>query len=217
MRGIRQIRCYGSRFDPDDFKDKGWRGWWIRVLNRLRVSLEFSVIYHVLRVQAERGGDLVDLNSVLKTYQEDVAQERQTHFKQPTKFDPPINSSVEGHIKEMHRQGSLESPSDLTARILDRYAASKRSRRYANARGRYVIQEVNTDPIDATETHPEEEPTHVRTAEQRGRILPISPELATELEFTEIDVARAAERLQSVEQIRKSADAAEEHQRSVLS
>jgi hypothetical protein len=180
--------------------------------------LECRVIYHVLLFQSARFGDLVDLNAVMQTYQEDVTRAKETHFKQPRpKPLPATNASVEGHIKEMHRQGSLESPRELTARIMDRYAADPRSRRYAAARGRYVIMEAEETPaaVDATETISEE--TTNDRAERKGRILHISPELAAELSLSEAELARARDRLQSTEQIHASIAAAEEHQRSVLS
>lgn len=222
MKNIELIRCYGARFDPENFRGKGVRGWWIRCLNRLRFWVECRVIYHVLIMQAKRFGELADLNAVLREYQEDVQRAKETHFKQPrVKPAPPANASVEGHLKEMHRQGALESPRELTARILARYAADTRSRRYAHARGRYVIYETEetVDAADAAETHGEETPD-VRptvTHERKGRILPISPALAAELDSTEAQSALARERLRSAEQIRESIAAAEEHQRSVLS
>lgn len=219
MKGVRFIRCYGAKFSPEDFKGKGLRGWWIRVLNSLRFYLECRVIYHVLRFQSEKFGDLVDRNAVMQMYEDDV-QATKTHIKQERpRQTSATNASVEGHIKEMHRQGAHESPREQTARILERYAADPRSRRYASARGRYVIQEAeSTVTAHAAEVSSEKESQHVRTeSERKGRILPINDALAAELNKSQIDYARAAERLQSAEQIRLSAEAAEEHQRSVLS
>lgn len=237
MQGLYQIRCYGKYYDPDEFKTRGWRGWWVGVLNRARYWLECKVVFHVLKIKAQPlGNDLVDMSAVIDRFEQDAKQERM-HFKQQRpRMVLSTNASLDGHLRNLHKPNSVENPRDVTARIMDRYAADPRTKRYAFGRNRRMVMEAEST-IQEIQTHGEEtksvQPINGREKSRQatGRVRSTIPPEYAEEDFSGFvgdiedgtthepdDPSLVAERLGSTsERAREAAAAATEHQRSVLS
>lgn len=234
MENLYRIRYYGKRYDPYELKTKGWRGWWIWLLNEVRFRVELRVMRQVLIFQAKKLGDLADLNAAMETFESDVQPMRQHIKDRPMlKTDPPFTGSVQGHLKEMRKPGRVQSLSDITARTMNNYAAGPRQRRYVMNRAHRVMMEAETlgETTHGQDTDvPSESPSSSDRSEpafRLGKARPVHPEygasiLTTEAELSpedgEAEDPLAAERVAGArEDYYRFANAAEEHQRSILS
>lgn len=221
-----RIRYYGHRYDPREFKVKGWRGWWIWLLNELRFKLELRVMRQVLVFQAKRLGNIVDLNAALDTFESDVRAVRQHVATTAAKPAPAHTGSVLGHTKEL-RQAKVESLRDITARVMNNYAADPRQRRYALGRRHRVMMEADTPSLqEISNAQADTESGFTHSIGQQGepfragRARPVHPEYAAEILSTEAESPLAAERIQSIRAASRHRDIAHattQHQRRVLS
>jgi len=207
MKDLHRIRCYGKYYEPTEFKKRGWRGWWIRVLNRCRFWLECKVVYNVLRLTAQAIGEtLVDVKSVLREFESDL-QTEQEHFTQPRpRMGLSSTGSAEGHLRELEKhKNALPNPREQTAQILQRYGADHRSRRYAFSRNSKIMMEAELPQPEEIITHGETvtpfqssrrseserqpgrkaviNPIPFAGSSTTGRVRPIHPEYAEE-DFT---------------------------------
>lgn len=188
MKNLHRIRFYSKQIDPEIFKNKGWRGWWIRVLNRVRFWIECRVIYHVMVHQAGvLGKDVVDVNAAITAFEQEEKQEAaRLSFKQTRSraTSVPTGGSIEHHLKATKK---VEHPSQTTERILERYAADPRTQRYAWSRNRHILMEAETNENNPENTHgqvnAESHVSRTRAGAEGNtkRVRPIHPEYAAEI------------------------------------
>jgi hypothetical protein len=244
-----QIRHNENYYAPDNFKHHGVRGWWIRVLNRARFWLECKVAFHVfvlLSKQESVGPQNVYNSATIRSVAKETTPGH-VHLSEPrSKASLPTDASVEGHLKALHRRGSVEHPRDITARAMARYAADPNTRRYAFGRNHRIMMEAETETQETeangkeeSGAQPESHSESPRPARGQGWVRPVHPEYAADIidpdDFPDSDeeVADApddsdedgpepedpieADRLRARYHISEAAHAATQHQRSVLS
>jgi hypothetical protein len=232
MKNYRRIRCYGNYYEPERFQNHGLRGWWIRVLNAVRFWLECKVVFHVLKVDMDKLGDLVDKKKVVDQFTADVEAEKAQQFRESRRPSVPTTGSAEGHLKEIRKPGAVTHPSVLTEQTLKRYAADPRSRRYALGRNSYTIMEAEpTTPQEiahvpersqageSSVSRKEGAGTTVNFVPPKRYARPVHPEYAGSPESenrriaAEDNPATVAERLSSGARAREDAPEVEKHQR----
>jgi hypothetical protein len=127
---IQNIHLYGEAWTPEYFKQFGVRGWWIRFLNRLRWSLELRVNWHVMVVLGQATDR--DLSQMQVGLQEQYVPtyEIKDNFGKP--YAPPTSESTP----------RARTTAEETNRVLARFLAPSRSKRYASSRHRRPVYEA---------------------------------------------------------------------------
>lgn len=136
---MHRVRYYNQLIEPSYFR--GLRGFWIRVLNRIRMMIEFRVAKHVLKYLAkEDGHSRPRLNTLLKEFRQDVKEEKELLRQEPSatvsSFDgeQPASSAAE-------KIGSRRGTEAALARLM----AGPRSKRYTKQRDRHTFLDLEGD------------------------------------------------------------------------
>jgi hypothetical protein len=229
VKNLHWIRCYGKQFNPEDFKGRGLRGWWVRVLNRLRFLLERRVVCHTLILLAsDTVGDLADHNAIVNEVERDTQPKRTRFAERRVRFTVPSTGSIDGHRQLLKDPGRIENPKETTERVMQNYAADPRQRRYAMGRTERIMMEAETinEVVDNGQT---EQSASSGTDEssspayRAGRARPVHPEYAAEnlrieedsTDEPETDI-EAERRSSQRSNYRSVASAVKEHQRRIL-
>lgn len=120
-----KIRIYGYEYDPDFFKKSGWRGWWVRVLNRLRFSLEMRCNYNAMLILSEKQG--FDTQKIARQVMQD--QQKVVDYIRKSKDLQDLSAATPAQLLK-----NSETVQERTKQTLARLTASGRSRRYRSAR-----------------------------------------------------------------------------------
>lgn len=166
---MHRIRYYNQLFEPYLFgeKNRPWkyrlRGWWIRVLNRVRLFIEFRVTYHVMLYLGNADGiDKARIKEFVKAWKQDVREEKA--LLQPVLNTRPTLDDVNDLLRNIdaHRKvGRLRSAQALFARLM----AGPREKRYAKGLSseRKAEAEDAFDPVtETTEQLPVMEVSYAR-------------------------------------------------------
>jgi hypothetical protein len=128
---IQNIHLYGEAWTPEYFKQFGVRGWWIRLLNRLRWSLELRVNWHVMVVLG-------------RATDQDLSQMR---ISEQQNLYTPSYEIKENYVPPYARPQSESVPrarttAEETNAVLARLIAPSRSKRYAKSRNSRPVYEM---------------------------------------------------------------------------
>lgn len=132
---FRNIRIYGHEYEPEYFKGAGIRGWWLRVLNRVRLSLELRCQFHAMMLLGKRLG--VDTERLGQQVRKD--QSKVVDWIRKSKEFQNLATAV-----DVSKQA--ESVSEVTSKSLARLTAQGRSKRYRYGRGTFPIYEAEAYP-----------------------------------------------------------------------
>lgn len=145
---FRNIRIYGHEYEPEFFRSTGVRGWWVRVLNRVRLSLELRCQFHAMLILGQKMG--VDIERLGRQVRHDQAK-IVDYIRQSKEFAALTTTT---RVSE-----EAENISEKTSKTLARLTAQGRARRYRRARGTFPIYEAEAYTHGPEERHTE------RTAE----------------------------------------------------
>ena len=154
------IRYYQQTFHPDQFRDKSWLGWWIRLCNKTRWRLEVYVQRLVLRRLSQLGELPRDeRREVRRRFDLDTRAE-QLEAEQTSPLSPPLPDDrmraeqyQAGSFRSLFGEAKAEAEGEqLPVRPLPiddmaaRFGHSPvRSRRYAKGRKRFMVLDEEGD------------------------------------------------------------------------
>lgn len=134
---LRDIRLYGRTYPPESFTKSGWRGVWIRVLNRVRLSLELRCQFHAMMLLGQRAGlDADHVGQEVRNYQSKVVR----YIKESTELRNLATATPDQLLKPETIAGAE------TRKTLARLTAQGRSRRYRRGRFTFPIYEGEAYP-----------------------------------------------------------------------
>jgi hypothetical protein len=142
---MHRVRYYNKLIEPYYFK-RGIRGFWIRVLNRVRLWVEGRVAYHVMRYLADEDGlTRAQRKPFAATFRKDLKEEV-AKCKNPD----PVPSSIldDGTVIVQHGRKRHELGARLrTERFLARVIQDSRRKRYIRRDGLVGDPEGDFEPV----------------------------------------------------------------------
>lgn len=157
---MHRVRYYSQLIEPSYFK--GLRGWWIRVLNRIRFWIETRNAKHVLKyLSKEDGYPKQKIHELMKEFRRDLVEERQLLSKpevvtMPGLDEPPVGKAPQRKVGSRH----------ATEQMLERMLAGPRSKRYAKGLSGHHFGDPDGDFEDVqpnSETQPTVEVSYGRS------------------------------------------------------
>lgn len=136
-RNLFNIELYGREWEPDYFRGKGVRGWWLRLLNRLRFALELRVQWHTLYILGRIQG--ADLDSLRQQFEADTA--KQVDQWQVERGAYRLERASPEELKEVFYKQE-KSVEQKTIEMLARLTELKRARRYRSGPRTFKVYEV---------------------------------------------------------------------------
>jgi hypothetical protein len=133
---IRNIRVSGREYPPETFRRLGWRGRWVIFLNAIRVRIERSVQWHVMRL-FDRPDTKVEqqMRAVIHEVERQQAKAI-THFQESRGSTVPLDDFSEPAVPP-----EVEGI-ERTRAMIARLTATDRAKRYTQGRRRYPVYEA---------------------------------------------------------------------------
>lgn len=152
---MHRVRYYSQLIEPSYFK--GLRGWWIRVLNRIRLAVELRVSKHVLRyLAAEDGYSKFKVKELFAEFRKD-AREEQARLKVASLESRSVMETASSLPREgSEKVGSRRTTEAMLARLLagprsKRYTKDRQGRHFGDLDGDFEpVQEVELPTVEVS-------------------------------------------------------------------
>jgi hypothetical protein len=141
---MHRVRYYDKLIEPYYFK-RGIRGFWIRLLNRVRLWLEGRVAYHVMRYLADEDGlTRAQRKPFVATFHKDLKEEvAKCKLPAPSASILDDGTVIVQHGRKRHELGARLR----TERFLARFIQDSRRKRYIRRDGMIGDPDGDFDPV----------------------------------------------------------------------
>lgn len=170
---MHRVRYYSQLIEPSTFR--GLRGWWIRVLNRLRFWLESRIVRHVMlylaRADGVKGRRLGDFR---KEFDKDLKEERQllTKKREPISIPKVEELTPPGErakrYNQPRKQEQVRSNEDQSDVVFARYLEDGRRRRYVSRQPRYMDPDGDFEEVADAKGNAQITPAEVYGPPEQG-------------------------------------------------